>query len=178
MGQKKGWPSHAQVFPLFLLYFPLYFPNLNVQIVGTLKQGYPLLQYEDAVPARLSLAAWRTAPDPTTWPEKTISSKVSTVGPDPHGKVLDPCIYGPDLRAGSRTSAGTNRTPWTGPGPLCVGSGPLSAGSRDSGTKNTQALIKAKRGSGADTCPDHTEYAPAPRSGEDPMLLHGRLPVT
>jgi hypothetical protein len=27
-------------------------------IVGTLKQGYPLLQYEDAVPARLSLVAW------------------------------------------------------------------------------------------------------------------------
>jgi hypothetical protein len=26
--------------------------------VGALKQGYPLLQYEDAVPARLSLAAW------------------------------------------------------------------------------------------------------------------------
>jgi hypothetical protein len=27
-------------------------------IVGTLKQGYVLLQYEDAVPARLSLLAW------------------------------------------------------------------------------------------------------------------------
>jgi hypothetical protein len=26
--------------------------------VGTLKQGYPLLQYEDAVPAQLSLVAW------------------------------------------------------------------------------------------------------------------------
>jgi hypothetical protein len=26
--------------------------------VGTLKQGYPLLQYEGAVPARLSLVAW------------------------------------------------------------------------------------------------------------------------
>jgi hypothetical protein len=26
--------------------------------VGTLKQGYPLLQYEDAVLARLSLVAW------------------------------------------------------------------------------------------------------------------------
>jgi hypothetical protein len=26
--------------------------------VSTLKQGYPLLQYEDAVPARLSLVAW------------------------------------------------------------------------------------------------------------------------
>jgi hypothetical protein len=35
--------------------------------VGTLKQGYPLLQYEDALPSRLSLVAWQTAPDPTTW---------------------------------------------------------------------------------------------------------------
>jgi hypothetical protein len=26
--------------------------------VGTLKQGYPLLQYEDTVPTRLSLVAW------------------------------------------------------------------------------------------------------------------------
>jgi hypothetical protein len=26
--------------------------------VGTLNQGYPLLQYEDMVPARLSLVAW------------------------------------------------------------------------------------------------------------------------
>jgi hypothetical protein len=33
-----------------------------------------------------------------TWPEKIIHSKVSTVGPDPDGKVSDPCIYGPDLR--------------------------------------------------------------------------------
>jgi hypothetical protein len=26
--------------------------------VGTLKLGYPLLQYEDAVPTRLSLVTW------------------------------------------------------------------------------------------------------------------------
>jgi hypothetical protein len=26
--------------------------------VGTLNQGYPLLQYEDTVPTRLSLVAW------------------------------------------------------------------------------------------------------------------------
>jgi hypothetical protein len=62
--------------------------------------------------------------------------------------------------------------------PLRVGSGPLTAGSRDSETKNTQALIKARRGSGADTCPDHTVYASAPRSGGDPMLPRGLLPVT
>jgi hypothetical protein len=35
--------------------------------VITLKQGYPLLQYEGAVSMRLSLVAWRTVPAPTTW---------------------------------------------------------------------------------------------------------------
>jgi hypothetical protein len=35
--------------------------------VGTLNQGYPLLQYKDDVHVRRLLAAWRTAPDPTTW---------------------------------------------------------------------------------------------------------------
>jgi hypothetical protein len=112
-----------------------------------------------------------------TWPEKTICSKASAVGPDPHGKVPDPYMYGPDLGAGSRTSADTGRTPRTGPGPLYVGSGPLSVGYRDSGIKSTWTLVKARRGSGADTCPDHTVYASAPRSGRDPMLPRGPLPV-
>jgi hypothetical protein len=35
--------------------------------VDTLKQGYPLLPYEGAVPTWLSLVAWQTTPDPTTW---------------------------------------------------------------------------------------------------------------
>jgi hypothetical protein len=82
----------------------------------------------------------------TTWPEKTIYSKVSTVGPDPHGRLSDPCIHKPDLRARSRTSTGTNRTPGTGPRPLCEGSGPLTAGSQDSGTKSTRTLFKTRRG--------------------------------
>jgi hypothetical protein len=36
--------------------------------VGTLNQGYPLLQYKDVVHVRRLLAARRTAPDLTTWP--------------------------------------------------------------------------------------------------------------
>jgi hypothetical protein len=76
-----------------------------------------------------------------TWPEKMIYSKVSKVSPNPHGKVSDPCIYRPGLRVRSRTSTGANRTPR-----LCVGSGPLTAGSQDFGTENTQALIRARRG--------------------------------
>jgi hypothetical protein len=82
----------------------------------------------------------------------------------PPGKVQDPRRRKPDPWDGSRT-------------PL-RGSGPLTARSRDSGTKNIQALIKARRGSGADTCPDHTVYASAPRSGGDPMLPRGLLPMT
>ena len=113
-----------------------------------------------------------------TWPEKTIYSKVSTVGLDPHGKVSDPCIYRPDLRVRSRTPTGANWTPRMGFGPLYVGSRPLIAGSRDSGTKNTQALIKARRGTIADTCPDHTVYTSAPRSGGALMLPRGTVHVT
>jgi hypothetical protein len=44
-------------------------------------------------------------------PEKTMYSRISTVGPDPHGKVSDPCTYGLDLQVRSRTSTGV-------PGPL------------------------------------------------------------
>jgi hypothetical protein len=117
-------------------------------------------------------------PRTATWLEKMIHSKVSTMGPDPHGKVSNPYIYGSDLRAGSRTSVDTDRTPGTGPGPPCVGSEPLPAGSQDSGTKNTQALIKARQRPGADTCLGHTMYASAPRLGGDPVLPRGLLPVT
>jgi hypothetical protein len=104
--------------------------------------------------------------------------KLSIVGPDPHGKVLDPWIHGPNLRAGSRTSASTDWTPKTGPGPPCVGPRSLTTRSRDSRRRSTRTLIKARRGSGADTCPDHIAYASAPRSGGDPMQPRGQLPVT
>jgi hypothetical protein len=100
------------------------------------------------------------------------------VGPDPHGKVLNPCISRPDPRVRSRPSTGADWTPGTGPGPLYAGSGPLAAGSQDSETKNTQALIKARRGSEADTCPDRTPSTSAPRSGGAPTLPRGTLPVT
>jgi hypothetical protein len=75
------------------------------------------------------------------------------VGPDPHGKVPDPWIHRPDYRAGFRLLTVGSRL-------LTVGSGLLTVGSRDSKAKNSQALIKARRGSGADTCPDHTACAP------------------
>jgi hypothetical protein len=129
-------------------------------------------------PASSDYSGPATAPDPTMWPEKKIYSKVSTVSPDPHGKVSDPCIYRLGLRVRSSTSTGANWTPRMGSGPLCVGSGPLTAGSRDFGTENTQALIKARRGSRADTCPDLIVYASAPRPSEDSMLSRGLPHVT
>jgi hypothetical protein len=58
-----------------------------------------------------------------TWPENMIYSKVSTVSPDPHGKVSDPCIYRSGLRVRSRTPTGANRTPRMNPDPSEWGSG-------------------------------------------------------
>jgi hypothetical protein len=106
-----------------------------------------------------------------TWPEKMIYSNVSTVGPDPHGKVLDPCIYRPDLQARSRTLPGANRTP------LC---GVRATHSRVPGFRDKEypSLNQGQAGSGADTCPDRTAYASAPRLGGTPMLPRGTLPMT
>jgi hypothetical protein len=70
--------------------------------VGTLKQGYPLLQYEDAIPAEATSSHVVNNARPhlvggsraATWPEKTIYSKISTVGPDPMRKCRTPVHVG------------------------------------------------------------------------------------
>jgi hypothetical protein len=112
------------------------------------------------------------------WPKKMIHSKVSAGVRNPIGKC--------------QTPAYTDQSFGQGPGPPRVltgppgrvldlsvwGSGLPSAGSRDSGTKNTHALIKARRGSEANTCPGHTAYASAPHSGGAPMLPRGTLLMT
>jgi hypothetical protein len=54
-------------------------------------------------------------------------------------------------RARSRTPASATQTSGSGLGPLYVGSGLPTAGFRDSGAENTQALLR--QGSGADMCP-------------------------
>jgi hypothetical protein len=153
--------------------------------VGTLKQGYPLLLYEGAVSTRLFLVAWQTTSDPTTRTapgpprcqkrqyaprhQQWVQTPMGSIGPlyvwtEPPGKV--------------QNLHGRARTPGTGLGPPCVGSGPLTTGSRGTGTKSVRTLVKARRGSGANTCPDHTAYASAPRSDGDPMLPRGQLPAT
>jgi hypothetical protein len=58
-----------------------------------------------------------------TWPEKMIYSKVSTVSPDPHGNVPDPCIYRPGLRGRSRTSTTQIGPLGWGPDPSMWGPG-------------------------------------------------------
>jgi hypothetical protein len=61
-----------------------------------------------------------------------------------------------------RTPIRTDRTSGQGPEPPRACPGPLCrvrathSKVRDSGAKNTQALTKARQGSGADTCLDHT----------------------
>jgi hypothetical protein len=84
--------------------------------------------------------------------------------PGPPGEVQDLHRYKPDPWDESRTPR--------------EGSGLFTVGSRDSKAKNTEALIKARRGSGADTCPAHTTSTPTPCSGGGPVLPRGLLPVT
>ena len=42
-------------------------PTAAMRTVGTLNQGYPFLQHEDAAPMQRLQATRRTVPDPTTW---------------------------------------------------------------------------------------------------------------
>jgi hypothetical protein len=69
---------------------------------------------------------------------------------DLHGCKPDPSVWGPDH---------SQQVP----------------GFRD---KEYPGLNQGQTGSGADTCPNHTVYASALRSGGDPMLPRGLLPVT
>jgi hypothetical protein len=74
-------------------------------IVSTLKMGYPLLQYEGVVSMWLSLVAWRTTLDPTTW---------TAPGP-PRGQEGQ---YTPRWRQWVRTPQENVGAPNTQPGPL------------------------------------------------------------
>jgi hypothetical protein len=89
----------------------LYAHTRVLDFVGTLKQGYPLLQHKDMVPARLSLAAWGTAPDPTTW---------TAPGPPRGQRRRYPPRYQRWVQTPMgkcRTPAYTDRTSGQGPGP-------------------------------------------------------------
>jgi hypothetical protein len=111
--------------------------------VGTLNQGYPLLQHEGITPMRCPLDAWRTAPDPAGWAgQRTPRGRKrhhTPVRPDPHERTLDPYIRVRSLRV----SPNSSRVPERG-GPWWV------------------------QGSGADTCAGLTS---ASHSGGDPLLV-------
>jgi hypothetical protein len=68
--------------------------------VGTLNQGYPLLQHEDVTHMRRLLATRRTAPDPTGWAGQRAPRGKERhhilVSPDPHRRTPDPHRRTPD----------------------------------------------------------------------------------
>jgi hypothetical protein len=112
-----------------------------------------------------------------TWPEKVMYSKASTMSPDPHGRVPDPWIYGPDLQVGPRPPrVRTGPLEWDPDPP------PYRVWTAHSGVP--RPYLRPRRGSGADTCPDLlwcapdlSAYTSAPRSGGAPMLPRGILRV-
>jgi hypothetical protein len=67
-------------------------------------------------------------------------------GSGPPRENAGPMDAQPGLPGGVQNLHKYNQTPGTGLGPLRRGSGPLLVGSRDTKEKNTQALIKARRG--------------------------------
>jgi hypothetical protein len=144
--------------------------------VGTLKLGYPLLLYKDAVLMRLSLShvvkvlcvgpshespqsrAATLGPQrrPTPPHGRVRSRHVSregdilqgiNSGPDPHGRAPDPRIYSPDPQGWSLTSTCASRTPGIGSRPPSrMGSGPPTVGSQGPRTEHTRALNRTQAG--------------------------------
>jgi hypothetical protein len=89
------------------------------------------------------------------------------MGADPHGKVPDPCIYEPDLRAESRTSAeGDVIPPGRVPDLSVWGPGHSQRGPGIPGQRIPSAIM----------CPDHTQYTSAPCSGGDLIRHVARCP--
>jgi hypothetical protein len=72
----------------------------TMESVGTLNQGYPLLQHEDAAPMRRLQATRRTVPDPTAGAgQRAPRGKerqhipVCIMGSIPHRRTPDPYTY-------------------------------------------------------------------------------------
>jgi hypothetical protein len=168
------------IIPLFLF---LWISIPNIGGVGTLNQGYPLLQYEDTVPVQLSLTAWWTAPDSTTWAApRTARGQKRWYTPGCHQWVRT------SMRE-RQTPVHSTRTSEYGPGLPSKQAGPLGWDPNPSewgpdhlqqspGTGNTLAYVKDRQESGTDTCPGFGLCASAPRSGKGLMLPCGLSPVT
>jgi hypothetical protein len=108
-----------------------------------------------------------------TWPEKMIYSKVSTVSPDPHGKVLDPCIYRPGLRVRSRTPTGANRTPPCG---VRAAHGSVRGfwDRECPGLNQGQAGVRSRHVSG----PYRLHFCSPPRRSPDAATWHGARDIS
>jgi hypothetical protein len=85
--------------------------------VGTLNQGYPLLQHEDTALMRRLLATWRTASDPTGWVGQRAprgkKRNHTSVSPDPHRRTPGPYIHTslePPGRSELQQGPGTRRS--------------------------------------------------------------------
>jgi hypothetical protein len=85
--------------------------------VGTLNQGYPLLQHKGIAPMRRLLAARRTAPNSTGWTGQRAprgeERHHASVRPDPHRGSPGPYIHtGPEPqdRSEPRQGSGTRRS--------------------------------------------------------------------
>jgi hypothetical protein len=79
--------------------------------VGTLNQGYPLLQHKGIAPMRRLLAAWRTAPNSTGRPDQRVphgeERHHASVRPDPHRRSPGPWIHtSPEPRGRSEPRQG------------------------------------------------------------------------
>jgi hypothetical protein len=86
--------------------------------VGTLNQGYPLLQHKGIAPIRRLLAARRTAPNSTGWAGQRApcgeERHHASVRPDPHRGSPGPYIHtGPEPRVGPNPDRVSDREgPW------------------------------------------------------------------
>jgi hypothetical protein len=85
--------------------------------IGTLNQGYPLLQHEYTAPMRRLLATRRTAPDPTGWVGQRAprgrEKHHTPVSLDPHRRTLDPYMHTspePPGKSELQQGPGTRRT--------------------------------------------------------------------
>jgi hypothetical protein len=152
-------------------------------IVGTLNQVYPLLQYENTVPVQLSLAAWWTAPDSTTWAvPRTPRDQKRWYTLGCHQWVQTSTREHWTPVHSTRTSEYGSRLPSKQAGPLGWGPNPYEWGpdhlQQGPGTRDTLAYVKDTQGSGTDACPVVDLCASALCSGGGPVLPRGLSPVT
>jgi hypothetical protein len=120
--------------------------------IGTLKQGYPLLQGEDDVPTVKSLVARQAVRRQTT------SAALGSPRGQGEGRAPDTCSGSGPTTWKAPDPVHDGRTSKKDPRPFQVGSGQITTGSRDAGAGNTRTL--PWKGSGAGMCPGLAPRSP------------------